>query len=190
MLRYEFAFVAAAMLSLRALPAHGEPAPERAPRKSLTVSANVLSPFFGVYYVEANVPVSSRFSLIVNANHFPLHSGPWLARTTAAGAGVNYNFQGTAPRGWHVEAIAEALFASWRHEGSSDETSPIVVGSSFSALAGYRFVCDAGPVLDLGLGLARIHIPSGTAGADGEAVSSGAVSRFYPAPKINIGWAF
>jgi hypothetical protein len=69
-------------------------------------------------------------------------------------------------------------------------TSPIVIGSSSSALAGYRFVWEAGPALDLGLGLARIHIPSGTAEAESEPTASGAVTGFYPAPKINIGWAF
>lgn len=190
MLRSELLFVATVLLSLWASPAQAEPRREQGPKKSLTLTTNVIAPFFGVYYVEANVVLSNRFSLLANTSYFPLHSKAWRARAAALGVGLNYNFQGTAPRGWHVEAIAEAIFASWNHETSPDETSPIVVGSSFSALGGYRFVWDAGPVLDLGLGLALIHIPSGTAEVDGEPASSGSVRRFYPGPKLNIGWAF
>jgi hypothetical protein len=57
---------------------------------------------------------------------------------------------------------------------------------------GFRtlFVWEPGPVLDLGLGLAMIHVPSGTAEAEAEPTASGAVTGFHPAPKINIGWAF
>src|SRR5687768_11775506 len=105
MLRCPPAFVAALTVLLGALPSPAETAREQAHRESLTVTTNVLSPFFGVFYAEANVPLSGRFSLITNVNHFPLHAGAWRARTTAAGLGVNYNFEGSAPRGWHVEAI-------------------------------------------------------------------------------------
>jgi len=190
MRRSALLFVATALLSLRASPAHAETAREQSPKKSLTLTTNVIAPFFGVYYVEANVVLSKRFSLLANTSYFPLHSGAWRARAVAAGMGLNYNFQDTAPRGWHVEAIAEAIFASWNHEANPDETSPIVVGSSFSALGGYRFVWDAGPVLDLGLGLALVHIPSGTAEVAGEPAASGSVTRLYPGPKLNVGWAF
>lgn len=173
-----------------AAPAHAAPAREQSPRESVTITTNVIAPLFGVYYLEGNVRLSSRFGLVLNANHFPLDSGRLRTRANALGAGLSYYFEGNALRGWYVEAIGEAVFATWRARSDSSETSPVVVGSSFSAVGGYRFICDLGPVLDVGLGVARIHIPSAAVQVDGQRAASGSVTRFYPAVTLDIGWAF
>src|SRR5688572_24244112 len=183
MSRVAAGLVAALMALLRSAAA-------QASEETLTVTSNVIAPFVGVYPLEANLRVCTRFVLVLNASHFSTSSAGWRARVAAAGAGLSYHPQGSAPRRWYVEAIAEALLASWHHEASPARTSPLVMGSSISALVGYRFVWDAGPVLDLGLGIARVLIPSGRAYVEGEPGSSGTMTRFYPAPKINVGWAF
>jgi hypothetical protein len=190
--RFELVLMAATTTLLSSAPAHAETAREQGGRgeKALTITTNLIAPFFGVYPLEANVRVSPRLAVVVNGSHFSLQSGAWQSSITAMGAGVSYHLEGTALRKWYIEAIAEALLASWHHDANSDRTSPLAIGSSLSVLAGYRFVWKAGPVLDLGLGIARIHVPSGTAEVAGESAASGDVTRFYPAPKLNVGWAF
>lgn len=164
--------------------------PVTAPDELISMSTNLIAPFFGVYPFEANVRLSGRCVLVVNGSRFSLDSGDWRARATAVGAGFSYHLGGTALREWYLEGIAELVFASWHPSRGTRDSSRTVLGSSLSALAGYRLIWDRGLVLDLGLGLARVHIPSGTARIDGQVVASAGVTRYYPAPKINVGWAF
>jgi len=180
----------AATIMFRALPANGEPPREQAPREVITVTTNVVAPFFDVFPIEANLRLTNHFVLVLNGSHFSLSTGDWSSRINAAGLGVSYHFQASAPRRWYVEAIAELLLASWRNGEDPSDPAPLVMGSSLSALGGYRFIWETGPVLDLGLGIARVHVPSATAETESGPASSGQVTRYYPAPKVNLGWAF
>ena len=107
---------------------------------------------------------------------------PWERASTTT-------FGGDALRGWYVEGIGELWCSSWRHEASG-ELAPVVVGYAGIVLAGYEFVFDAGPVIDLGAGVVAFHAPSARIELDGDALTSRALTRVYPAPKVDVGWAF
>jgi hypothetical protein len=155
----------------------------------VTIQTDVITPFFGAYLLEANVRVSSHFSLLFNTSYLTLDNEEWESESGTLGLGASYYFQGDALRRWYIEAVGEVLLSSWRHE-PSNAVAPIVLGVTGVAIAGYRFICSAGPVLDLGAGAVVLHSPSARAeGADG-VVTSEAFTRFYPAAKLSVGWAF
>lgn len=186
---FTLAGVAVALILLRVAPARSATPPSQSPNESLTLTANIIAPLFGVYYAEGNIRFSRRIGMVVNVNHFSLESAEWTATATALGAGLSYYWQGEALRQWYIESVIEILLAEWRYDGSSNGTSSLLLGTSGSIIAGYRFICDFGLVVDLGVGLTVIHIPSSTAEANGERISPHPLTRLYPAAKVNAGWA-
>jgi len=161
----------------------------RARREAVTVTASLITPIFGAYYLEAKVRASNAFDLLINVSYLSLENDDWKTKTGTVGAGASYHFQGDTLRRWYVEANSELMFSSWRHEPSG-EVSSIVLGYSGTALVGYRFVWEIGPVLDLGAGVVAIHFPIASVATGGGPVSLEAFTRTYPAVKVNVGWAF
>jgi len=165
--------------------------PERArgSRETLTIQTDLVTPFFGAYLLEANVRVSNHFALLFNTSYLTLDNESWESDTGTLGLGLSYYFQGDALRRWYVQAIGEVMLSSWRHEPSG-AVAPVTLGVTGVAIAGYRFICSAGPVLDLGAGAVVLHSPSARAEAGDEVVASQALTRVYPAAKLSVGWAF
>jgi hypothetical protein len=165
------------------------PAARQANRDVATLTTSLVTPFFGAYYLEGKVRASSLFGVLLNTSYLSVENHDFRARSGTVGVGVDYYFQGHALRGWYVEAVGELWLASWRHEPSG-EVAPVVPGYAGIALVGYQFVFDAGPVLDLGAGAVAFHVASADVEVSGASVSSGAVTKLYPAAKLNVGWAF
>jgi hypothetical protein len=166
-----------------------EPEQARERPDTVTLTTSVLTPFFDAYLLESKLRVSNPVALILNASYLVLEDYDWKTRSATVGAGAAYYFQGDALRRWYVEAIAELWFSSQRHEPSG-EVAPVGLGYAGVAVAGYQFVWDAGPVLDLGAGAVAFHVPSAEVVVDGRPVASEALTRVYPAAKVNVGWAF
>jgi hypothetical protein len=166
-----------------------EPEGSRAGRQSVTVTTSLVTPFFGAYELEATILASNTFGLLFNTSYLSLSNGDWKTSTGTLGAGVNYYFLGSALRGWYVEAVGELMVSSWRHQPSR-EVAPIVLGYTGIAVLGYQLAWDCGFVLDVGAGLVALHFPSAQVELAGSAVASGALTRLYPAIKLNVGWGF
>lgn len=165
------------------------PAVAAAEDEQLAITTSLITPFFGAFYLEADLRASNVLGVLLNASYLTLDEADWTTETVTLGAGLLYHWQGTALRGWYVEASSELLFSSWSHVPSS-ETAPIELGFSVTAVAGHRFVCDFGPVLDVALGLVVLHFPSADLATDDGMLSSPELTRFYPALKLGVGWAF
>lgn len=165
------------------------PAARKANRESVTLTTSLVTPFFGAYCLEGKLRASSLFGVLLNASYLSLENGDFRARSGTLGAGVDYFFQGDSLRGFYVEAVGELWLASWRHEPSG-EVAPVVPGYAGIALLGYQFVFDAGPVLDLGAGAVAFHVASSHVEISSVSASSGAITKLYPAAKLNVGWAF
>jgi hypothetical protein len=176
------------LLHARAASGAEPPAPD-ANRKTVAITTSLVTPFFDAYYLALEARAANHLALVFNASYLLLENQEWKARTATVGAGADYYFGDDALRGWYVEAIGELWLSSWRHEPSA-ERAPLVLGYAGIALAGYQFVFDAGPVLDLGAGVVAFHAPSARVGLDGGAVASDALTRVYPAAKLEVGWAF
>ena len=155
----------------------------------MTLATSLVTPFFGAYYLEGKVRASSSFALVLNASYLTLEHDDWKTRAGTVGVGAEYFFQGDALRRWYVEAIGEVWFESRRHEPSGG-VAPVGVGYAGIALVGYQFVFDRGPVIDLGAGVVGFHLPRAHVEAGGASVSSEALTKVYPAAKVNVGWAF
>lgn len=87
------------------------------------------------------------------------------------------------------EALDEANLSSWRHEPSG-KIAPILVGYTGIAVAGYRFICSCGLVLDLAADVVVLHLPSARVATVDGFVSSEALTRVYPTAELNVGWTF
>jgi hypothetical protein len=161
----------------------------RAGRETVTVVTSAVTPFFGAYYLEGAVRTSDFFSVLLNTSYLSLESDDWRVRAGTVGFGADYFFAGSALRGWYAEAIGEVWFSSWRHEPST-HVAPIVLGYAAVAIVGYQFVCDLGAVLDIGAGATAFHVPGAQVPSAGAPVSSDALTRIYPAAKVDLGWAF
>jgi len=157
--------------------------------RTVTLATSLVTPFFSAYYLEGKVVASSSVAVVLNTSYLTLENDDWKDRAATIGAGVDYFFQGHAPRRWYVEAIGEVWFSSWRHEPSGG-VAPLALGYAGIALVGYQFVFDRGPVVDLGAGVVAFHQPSARVEVDGASFSSEALTKLYPAAKVNVGWAF
>ncbi len=173
--------------------AHTAPAaePDDSPpaRKSVTLQTDLITPFFGAYYLEANVRVSSHFGVLFNTSYLAFPNGDWKSRTGTFGVGLTYHFGGEALRGWYVEGVGEANLSSWRNEPSG-QVAPLGVGWTGILVGGYRFVWNSGFVLDLAAGLVVLHLSSARVTTAEGVVASDALTRVYPAAKLGVGWAF
>lgn len=165
-------------------------APRRAAAaEKVSVATNLITPFFGAYYLEGKLRASDSVAVLLNASVLALTHDHWKTRAGTVGAGVDYYFRGTALGGWYVEAIAEAWLASTRHQPSG-EVAPLGLGYAGIALVGYQWIFPRGPIVDLGLGVVAFHLRSAGVDLPDGPLSSGTLTRVYPAPKINVGWAF
>ncbi|HEY0714993.1 MAG TPA: hypothetical protein VGF45_20095 [Polyangia bacterium] len=163
-----------------------------AARETVTICTSLITPFFGAYYLEGKFRASDSFAAIVNTSFLTLENDDWKNRAGTVGAGLEYFFQGDAFRRWYVEAIGEVWLSSWRHEPSG-EVAPVGLGYAGIALVGYQFVFKGGAVIDLGAGVVGFHLPSVSVDdrRDGLGmISSKALTKIYPAAKVNVGWAF
>jgi hypothetical protein len=174
---------------LSAGAAWATPASPQAERETVAIVTSLVTPFFGAYYLEGAVRASDSFSVLVNTSYLSLDRDDWKVRAGTVGVGVDYFFGGDALRGWYAGTFAEAWFSSWRHEPSS-QVAPIVLGYAAAALVGYQFVCDLGPVLDIGAGATVFHVPRAHVPVAGADVSSGVLTRIYPVAKVDLGWSF
>lgn len=165
------------------------PAEMEAPRESLSLATSLVTPIFGAYYLEANIRLADHWGLLVNASSLVLDNAEWNTHTGTVGAGVTYNWKGRGLRGWYTEVVGEIMFSSWEHEPSGRE-APIVLGYTGIVATGYRFIWDAGPMLDVGAGFVALHFPSAKVAIDGETVASRPMTKYYPAVKAAVGWAF
>lgn len=166
-----------------------EPAQPHASSKTVVITTNVLSPFFGAYTVDATFRGSRKLGVFANSSYFSIENGDWKTHTGTVGAGVQYYFRGTALRRWYLEGFSELMLSSWRHEPSGN-TASLVPGFTVGSVVGYRWLWDFGPVLDLAAGSLLMHFPSARVQTDTGQISSAAFTRVYPGIKINVGWAF
>ncbi|HEX6277478.1 MAG TPA: hypothetical protein VFZ53_30755 [Polyangiaceae bacterium] len=170
--------------------AWAEPEESRAGRETVTLATSLITPFFGAIYFEGKLRASNTVAVVLNTSYLVMENDDdWKAKSGTLGLGANYYFQGDALRRWYVEAVAEVWVTSQRHEPSG-EVAPVGLGYAAIALLGYEFVWDSGPVLDLGAGVVAFHLPSAEVEVDGSAIASEALTRVYPAAKVNVGWAF
>jgi hypothetical protein len=163
-----------------------QPSPER---KTVAIVTSAVTPIFGAYYLEGEMRASSSFAVLVNTSYLSLETDDWKMRAGTVGAGVDYFFGGDALRGWYAEAIGEVWFSSWRHEPSRN-VAPVGLGYAAVAIVGYQFLCNYGPVLDLGAGATAFYVPRGRLSVAGTPHSSSPITRVYPAAKVDLGWAF
>lgn len=158
-------------------------------RKVVTVTTNLLSPFFGAYYLDATLRASSRLGVLMNASYFSIDNGDWSTHSGTLGAGLSYYLQGDALRRWYLEANSEFMLSRWRHSPSGNSAS-LVPGFTVGSVIGYRFVWELGPVVDLAAGAVLMHFPSASVETESGPASFAAFTRLYPAIKLNVGWAF
>lgn len=154
-----------------------------------SLATSVVTPFFGAYYLECKVRASDTVAVVLNTSYLSMSDDDWKTRAGTIGAGVDYYFGRTALRGWYLEAIGEGWLTSRRHEPSAT-VAPLGVGYAGIALVGYQFIFRRGPIVDLGAGVVAFHLPNRRVELADGPVSSGALTRVYPAAKINVGWAF
>ena len=188
--RATLASLASLPLLVVTAPLSAAEAPEdpREPRKTLAIVTSAVTPFFGAYYLAGEIRASRFVGATLNTSYLSLESGEWDVRAGTLGAGAEYYFAGNALRGWYAEAIGEIWFCSWRH-GPSGRIAPLELGYAGIAIFGYQFVLDAGPVIDLGAGATAFHV-AGAHIAGNPPLSSEAITRVYPAAKVDLGWAF
>lgn len=188
-----FLFILSAILHAGIVSADAGAEETSSDRKDMALSTSLVTPFFGSYVLEGTVRVSESFGVLMNASYLSMENpedGRWTTRTGTVGFGLDYYFPHEALRRVYLEAIGEVLFSSWRYR-SSDDVAPIVRGYSGIALAGYRFICKRGAMLDLGAGVVALHFPSAQLQLDGgDSLSSAAFTNVYPAVKLHVGWAF
>jgi hypothetical protein len=157
--------------------------------EKVSIATSLVTPFFDTYYLEGKIRASDSLAVVVNTSYLTLRTDDWKTRAGTVGAGVDYYFRGSALRGWYLEVIGEAWLASKRHQPSG-EVAPLGVGYAGIALAGYQFIFARGPIVDLGAGVVAFHLPSAGVELGGGPISSGTLTRIYPAAKINVGWSF
>jgi hypothetical protein len=186
--RWSFTLFFAGLLGTRVAVA-AEPEEPRRAREKVTLTTSAVTPFFGAYLLESKLRMSNTIGMVLIGSYLVLENEDWNAKSGTVGAGVDYYFQGDALRRWYVEAVAELWFTSQRHEPSG-EVAPLGLGYAALAVIGYQFVCDWGPVLDLGAGAVLFHLPSAKVEVEGGSVASEAMTRVYPVAKVNLGWAF
>ena len=184
---WSFPLLLAILLGARSASA-AEPEAPRTERETVTLATSVITPFFGAYLLESKIRMSNAVGLVLSGSYLMIDNDDWKAKSGTLGIGIDYYFQGDALRRWYVEAVAEAWLSSQQHEPSG-AVAPLGLGYAAVALVGYQFVCDTGPVLDLGVGAVAFHLPSAEVEVDGGAVASDAMTKVYPAAKINVGWA-
>jgi hypothetical protein len=178
------------LLLLVPRPASGAEAESfREERETVALTTSAVTPIFGAYLLEGEIRASSSFAVLLGASYLAIEQDDWKVRAGTLNAGLTYYFGNDALRGWYVEGAGEAWLASWRHQPSR-EVAPVVVGYAAVAIFGYQFVCDLGPVLDLGVGATAFHVPRAHVRVAGAPLSSGAVTQVYPALKVSLGWAF
>jgi hypothetical protein len=182
-----FCFVPLVLLPVRLRAA--EPPPAMPARKTVSVTTNVLSPFFGAYYLAANLRASSKLGVMLNSSYFSIDHGDWHTRTGTLGAGLSYYFEGEALSRFYLEAFSELMLSRWRYQPSGN-TAPVEAGFSLGSVVGHRWLWQAGPVLDLAAGALVMHFPSAQADTSAGRISSEALTRVYPAVKVDVGWAF
>jgi hypothetical protein len=178
----------ASLLATRAAPA-AEFEDPRKEREKVTFTTSAITPFFGAYLLESKVRMSNAIGLVLIGSYLVIENDDWKAKSGTLGVGIDYYFQGDALRRWYVEAVGELWLSSQRHEPSG-EVAPMGLGYAAFALLGYQFVCELGPVLDLGAGAVLFHLPAAEVDVDGSNVASDAMTRVYPAAKVNVGWGF
>ena len=157
--------------------------------KVATIGTSLVTPFFGAYYLEGKVRASRSYAVVMNGSYLTIENGAWRNRAGTVGVGLEYFFQGEALRRWYVEAIGEVWLVSPRHEPTGG-VAPMGLGYAAIALLGYQFVFDRGLVLDLGAGVVGFHLPGAQIEGAGGPASSEAVTKIYPAVKVNVGWGF
>lgn len=162
---------------------------EPADREHVSLGTSLVTPIFGAYLLEANVRLTEHWGLLVNTSYLVIDNADWSTKTGTLGAGVTYNWQGRGLRGWYSEVVGEIMFSSWTHD-PTDAKSSIVLGYTGIFATGYRFIWDAGPVIDLGAGFVGLHFPSARASVDGATLESKPMTKYYPAVKAAVGWAF
>ena len=170
-------------------PSSSETPVPGAAQKRVAITTSLITPFFDAYYLAAKVRASNHVSLIVNASYLLLEQHDWRAKSVTMGLGADYYFTGDGLRGWYVEAVGELWLSSWRHNPSG-EHAPLALGYAGIALAGYEFVFDAGPVIDLGVGAVAFHTPSARVEFASGSAASEATTKVYPVAKVEVGWAF
>ena len=166
-------------------------APDEPHRTSARVlmATSLVTPLFGAYYFEVNARLSGAVGGLVNVSRLSLENGDWTATGHTIGTGLGLYFNGDALRAWYVEAVGEVLLNTWRHEPSG-KTADLGVGGTMYVMAGYRFIHELGPVLDVGVGAVGLRAPGAHVDTSAGPVSLDAKTSIYPAVKANVGWSF
>jgi hypothetical protein len=182
----------AALVVALTLQARTAAAQATSPRK-VALTTSLVTPFFGAYLLEGTVRTSTSLGLLANCSYLSIENPKdeaWHAHAGTVGAGVDYYLPLGLTRRVYVEAVGEAVFASWQHQPSG-RVAPLGVGYTAIAMAGYRYVSRSGPVLDVGAGAVAIHFARARVELpDGSSAVSGAFTNVYPALKVHVGWAF
>ena len=153
------------------------------------MATSLVTPLFGAYYFEVNARLSGGVGGLVNVSRLSLENGDWTSTGHTIGTGLGLYFNGDALRACYVEAVGEVLLNTWRHEPSG-KTSSLGVGGTMYVMAGYRFIHDWGPVLDVGVGVVGLRAPGAHVETSVGPVSLDAKTSIYPAVKANVGWSF
>jgi hypothetical protein len=164
-----------------------------APERRLALTTSLLTPFFGAYLLEGTARSSDSFGLLANTSYLTLENpkdDAWKTHAGTVGAGLDWYLPPAVLRRVYLEAIGELVFSSW-HYRPTQQVAPLALGYTALAVLGYRYIFAGGLVLDGGAGAVAIHFPSARVALEsGGSASSKAFTNFYPAVKLNIGWAF
>jgi hypothetical protein len=159
------------------------------PSERVSIGTSLITPIFGAYLLEANASITDHWALLINASSLVFDNADWRTTSRTLGIGGTYNWRGTGLRGWYTGVTGELMFSSWTHQPSG-QRADMVLGYNAIVGSGYRFIWDAGPMLDLGVGAVVLHFPSAKVVVDGETVRSKAMTQVYPAVNVTVGWAF
>ena len=115
--------------------------------RKAALTTSLVTPFFGAYLLEGTLRVSTPLGLLANCSYLSIdnpNDDAWHAYAGTVGAGLDYYVPLGLPRHVYLEAVGEAVFASWHHQPSG-RVAPIVVGYTAIGIAGYRYIGEADP---------------------------------------------
>jgi len=176
------AFLAAATIAT----AHAEPKPHG---HSMNLSISPIHLLFPVAEVQAELYVHELASVALIGGYGQ------ITATRSGGDSVTFDVLevGGQARAWFYGSSQEGAMAGvevlyLRVDGEFDDVTGVGAGAAISALAGYRWVWNAGFLIDLNGGVS--YLAARAEATDGEDTDTQSDSQIAPALNFNLGWAF
>jgi hypothetical protein len=166
--------------------------PKAHPDHKAAISISPIHLVFPVVEIQAEFYISSQLSASVIGGY-----GSITAEATSIGQTTEYKFSvfelGAQLRGYLYGTSHEGAFAAFEvlYVGIDGETGNVTGqgdGTSLGALLGYKWVWDAGFLIDLAAGVQRAEVTA--TASDGSQSATETEAQIGPALNFNLGWAF